>query len=87
VVSASGEKGGAWALATGGVSAIGSGVGGRKILWAREKSEKEFRIKKIKIQRRLSGQHIGVTKTLGTTYCTHKEKTPIYSKLVHTIAT
>jgi len=37
----------------------GSVVGGRKILWAREKSEKEVRIRKIKIQRRRSGKHMG----------------------------
>ena len=52
-----------------------------------EKVGKEFRIRKIKIQRRLSGQHIGVAKTLDTTCCTHKEKTATYSKVVHTFAT
>jgi hypothetical protein len=61
-------------------------VGGRKILWAREKSEKKLNIRKIKIQRRKSGQYIGVAKSLDTTSCISKRKSPCYSKVVHTIA-
>jgi len=69
-------------LATGGE---GSVVGGRKILWAWEKSEKELRIKKIKIHRRRSGQHMGVTKILDTRCSTRKIKSPIYSKVIHIV--
>lgn len=85
-VPTSGEKGGAWAVAATGGGGEGSGVGGRKILWAREKSEKKLNIRKIKIQRRKSGQYIGVPKTLDTIYGAYKRKDPIYSKLVHIFA-
>jgi hypothetical protein len=61
-------------------------VGGRKILWAREKSEKKLNIRKIKIQRRKSGQYIGVAKSLDTTSCIRKRKSPIYSKVIHIFA-
>jgi len=71
-------------LATGGE---GSVVGGRKILWAWEKSEKEFRVKKIKIQRRRSRQYIELPKTLDTIGSNYKRKHPICSKLIYILVT
>ena len=69
-------------VATGGQ---GSGEDGRKILWALEKSEKELKIRKIKIQRRRLRQSMDVTKTLDTRYSICKGKSPTYSKFIHTI--
>jgi len=65
------------------VGGLGSVVGGKKILWAREKSGKELKIRNIKNQQKEGCRRIGVSKTLYTTFCARKKKRTTYSKVVH----
>jgi hypothetical protein len=61
-------------------------VGGRTSLWAREKSGKELRIRKIKIQQGWLGRNIGLERRLDTTGRACKKKRSICSKLIHNLA-
>jgi hypothetical protein len=82
----SGERGEGGAEATGAGGGEESGVGGRTSLWAREKSGKKLRIRKIKIQRGWLGRNIGLEKRLDTTGRGCKRKNSICSKVIHNLA-
>ena len=65
---------------------MGVEFGGRKILWAREKSGKRLKIRQIKIQKRILEQCIEMRWILDTISCTIKEKRTRYSKVIHRVA-